>query len=61
MHQKNLRKPFEYGKFVIEYRENKNSITKILKKKLVTFDEAVQEREKLLIAGNYEPVIKRVG
>ena len=59
--RKKIRQPFKYGVFLIEYREGKNSILKILKEELNTFEEAQLAREKLLISGVVDPVIKKVG
>ena len=59
--RKKIRQPFKYGSYLIEYREGKDCLLKILKEKLDTLDEAQQAREKLLQAGYADPVIRKVG
>lgn len=59
--KKKVRQPFKYGIYLIEYREMKGGILKILKEKLDTFEEAQKSRDKLLIEGCFEPVIKKIG
>jgi|TARA_R100001530_G_C4228561_1_gene132007 hypothetical protein len=55
------RKPFEFGRYIIEYREKKGDVLRFLKEHLDTFDEANKAKEKLLAKGFDEPVIKKVG
>lgn len=55
------RKPFVYGKFVIEYRDCKGGLLRFLKEHLETIEEAQIARDKLLERGCYEPTIKVVG
>ena len=55
------RKPFEYGKYLIEYREEKGGLLRFLKEKLDTIEEAQAAREKLLLKGKHEPTIKAIG
>lgn len=61
MKKKFPRKPFEYGKYLIEYREDSGSILTFLKEKLDTFKDAESAREKLVLKGYYNPVIKIIG
>ncbi len=61
MKKKFPRKPFEYGKYLIEYRKENGGILRFLKEKLETFEEAETAREKLVLKGYYEPVIKIIG
>jgi hypothetical protein len=59
--RKKIRQPFKYGVYLIEYREGKDGLLKILKEKLDTVQEAQAAREKLLQAGYSDPVIRKVG
>lgn len=59
--KKKIRQPFKYGIYLIEYREEKNGLLKILKEKLDTFEDAQKSRDKLLREGYFEPVIKKIG
>lgn len=59
--RKKIRQPFKYGIYVIEYREEKGSLLKILKEKLDTFEDAQTARERLLQQGAIDPVIRKVG
>jgi hypothetical protein len=61
MKKKFPRKPFEYGKYLIEYKEESEDILRFLKEKLDTFEEAEAARVKLVLKGYYEPVIKIIG
>jgi len=54
-------KPFEYGKFIIEYRDNDSGILRFHKERIDNYKDAVKVRDKLLSEGVNEPVIKRVG
>ena len=54
-------KPFEYGKFIIEYRDNDSGILRFHKERIDNYKDAVKVRDKLLSQGVNEPVIKRVG
>ena len=54
-------KPFEYGKFIIEYRDNDSGIIRFHKERIDNYKDAVKVRDKLLSEGVNEPVIKRVG
>jgi|TARA_R100001079_G_scaffold110829_1_gene87692 hypothetical protein len=55
------KKPFEFGRYIIEYRESRDAVLRFLKERLDTFDEAKIARDKLLSQGCTEPVIKKVG
>tara|TARA_R100001509_G_C4680555_1_gene153328 strand:+ start:147 stop:338 length:192 start_codon:yes stop_codon:yes gene_type:complete len=55
------KKPFEFGRYIIEYREKQGDVLRFLKERLDTFDEAKAARDKLLSKGCSEPVIKKVG
>lgn len=55
------KKPFVFGKYVIEYRDEKNGILRFLKERIDNIDDAQAAREKLLQQGYYEPIIKKVG
>ena len=59
--RKKIRQPFKYGVYLIEYREGRDGLLKILKEKLDTFDEAQLARERLLQAGCSDPIIRKVG
>tara|TARA_R100001510_G_C7621808_1_gene182530 strand:- start:396 stop:584 length:189 start_codon:yes stop_codon:yes gene_type:complete len=54
-------KPFEYGKFIIEYRDSDSGILRFHKERIDNYKDAVKVRDKLLSQGVNEPVIKRVG
>ena len=53
--RKKIRQPFKYGTYLIEYREGKDSLLKILKEKLDTFEDAQLARERLLQNGFTDP------
>tara|TARA_R110002124_G_scaffold280154_1_gene453280 strand:- start:1277 stop:1462 length:186 start_codon:yes stop_codon:yes gene_type:complete len=55
------KKPFDFGKFVIEYRDNKGGILRFLKEHIDNIDDANAAQKKLLQDGYYEPVIKKIG
>jgi hypothetical protein len=59
--RKKIRQPFKYGTYLIEYREGKDGLLKILKEKLDTFEDAQAARERLLQAGYADPIIRKVG
>ena len=54
-------KPFEYGKFIIEYRDGDSGLLRFRKERIDNYKEAEKVRDKLLSEGVNEPVIKRVG
>jgi len=55
------KRPFEFGKYIVEYREEKNGVLRFLKERLDNLDDAKQARERLLNNGFHDPVIKKVG
>ena len=59
--RKKIRQPFKYGAYLIEYREDKGGLLRILKEKLDTFEDAQAARDRLLRAGYSDPVIRKVG
>lgn len=59
--KKKIRQPFKYGIYLIEYREEKDGILKILKEKLDTFEEAQKSCDRLVEEGYFDPVIKKIG
>jgi hypothetical protein len=59
--RKKIRQPFKYGIYLIEYREGKDGLLKILKEKLDTFEDAQAARERLLLTGVDDPIIRKVG
>jgi hypothetical protein len=59
--RKKIRQPFEYGKFLIEFREQKNGLLRILKEKIDTLEDAQLARERLIQAGFHEPTIRKIG
>ena len=54
-------KPFEYGRFIIEYKDNESGLVRFHKERIDNFDDAKKIRDKLLSEGIDKPVIKRVG
>lgn len=59
--RKKIRQPFNYGTYLIEYREGKNGLLRILKEKIDTLEDAQVVRERLLQDGCMDPVIRKVG
>jgi hypothetical protein len=59
--RKKIRQPFKYGLYLIEYREGKDGLLRILKEKLDTVEEAQLARERLIQAGYADPIIRKVG
>lgn len=59
--RKKIRQPFKYGAYLIEYREGKDGLLKILKEKLDTFNDAQNARERLIQSGYTDPIIRKVG
>ncbi len=54
-------KPFEYGKYIIEYRDADSKLLRFYKEHLDNYDDAKKFRDRLLSEGVDTPVIKRVG
>ena len=54
-------KPFEYGKFIIEYREPVSGLLRFHKEHIDNYNDAKKIRDKLLSEGVNNPAIKRVG
>jgi hypothetical protein len=54
-------KPFEYGKFIIEFREAESGLLRFHKEHIDNYKDAKKIRDKLLSEGVDTPVIKRVG
>tara|TARA_R100001463_G_scaffold121402_1_gene177699 strand:- start:1927 stop:2112 length:186 start_codon:yes stop_codon:yes gene_type:complete len=61
MPKKFPKKPFKYGRYLIEYRKERDGILRFLKERLDTIEEAEQARERLVLKGYHEPLIKIVG
>ena len=59
--RKKIRQPFKYGNYILEYRECKDGLLKILKEKLETLDEAQNAKERLLLLGYIDITIREVG
>ena len=59
--RKKVRQPFEYGSYLVEYRDSKAGLLRILKEKLNTFEEAQTARERLIQEGFHDPIIRKVG
>ena len=55
------KKPFEFGRYIVEYRENDKDVLRFLKERLDSLDDANQARERLLTKGYIDPIIKKVG
>ena len=54
-------KPFEYGKFIIEYRDAESGLLRFHKERIDNYDDAKKIRDGLLTEGVDKPEIKRVG
>ena len=54
-------KPFEYGKFIIEYRDADSGLLRFHKERIDNHDDAKKIRDRLLSEGVDKPEIKRVG
>ena len=54
-------KPFVYGKYLIEYREDAGGLLRFHKECINTLKRANEIREELLVKGYYEPVVKKIG
>ena len=54
-------KPFVYGKYLIEYREEGSKLLRFYKEHIDTYKDAKKIKEKLLSEGVNSPVIKKIG
>jgi|TARA_R110002033_G_C3732571_1_gene224152 hypothetical protein len=54
-------KPFEYGKYIIEYRDADSKLLRFCKEHINNYDDAKKVRDRLLSEGVKEPEIKRIG
>ena len=54
-------KPFMYGKYLVEYREDKGGLLRFYKEQIDTLKRANEVCEELLVEGYHDPVVKKVG
>tara|TARA_R110002110_G_C13193624_1_gene694725 strand:- start:166 stop:357 length:192 start_codon:yes stop_codon:yes gene_type:complete len=54
-------RPFEYGKYIIVYREVDSKLLRFHKEHIDNYRDAKKIRDELLSAGVDSPVIKKVG
>jgi len=54
-------KPFLYGKYLVEYREEKGGLLRFCKEHIDTQEVAEIVCKRLSKEGYYEPVIKKIG
>tara|TARA_R110002012_G_scaffold315996_1_gene530484 strand:+ start:595 stop:783 length:189 start_codon:yes stop_codon:yes gene_type:complete len=54
-------KPFVYGKYLVEYREEKGGMLRFFKEHINNISRAKEICEELLVKGCHEPVIKKIG
>ena len=54
-------KPFAYGKYLIEYREERDGLLRFYKEHVDSYKVAEKICEKLSREGYYEPEIKQIG
>tara|TARA_R100000664_G_scaffold8152_1_gene13541 strand:+ start:517 stop:705 length:189 start_codon:yes stop_codon:yes gene_type:complete len=54
-------KPFVYGKYLVEYREDSGGLLRFYKEQIDTLKRAEEVREELLVKGYHDPIIKKVG
>ena len=54
-------KPFVYGKYLIEYREEEGGLLRFHKEHIDNYKEAEKICERLMREGYYKPVIKKIG
>ena len=54
-------KPFQYGKFIIEYRDADSGLLRVHKEHIDNYKDAEIICEKLSREGYHEPVIKQIG
>lgn len=56
---KDIKTPFDYGKFLIEYRISKEGSLKFLRKKILDVDQALVEAGRLKDTGHHDVLIKK--
>jgi len=54
-------KPFMYGRYLVEYREDKGGLLRFYKEQIDTIKRAKEIRDELITKGYDDPVIKKVG
>lgn len=54
-----MKRKFDYGNFLIEYRHNRGEILHFLKKKILSIDEALKESDKLKNNGYADVIIRK--
>ena len=54
-------KPFVYGKYLIEYREDEAGLLRFYKEHIDNYKDAEKICEKLTREGYYKPIIKQIG
>ena len=54
-------KPFLYGKYLVEYKEDKAGLLRFYKEQIDTLKRAEEVCEELIVKGYHDPVIKKVG
>jgi len=54
-------KPFEYGKYIIEYRDPVSGLLRFHKEHIDNYKDAVKVRDRLTSEGFNKPVIKKIG
>ena len=54
-------KPFMYGKYLVEYKEDEGGLLRFYKEQIDTLKRANEVRHELITKGYEDPVIKKVG
>ena len=54
-------KPFEYGRYIIEYRDAESGLLRFHKEHIDNYDDAKKIRDTLLSEGVIKPEIKKIG
>ena len=54
-------KPFVYGKYIVEYREEKGGLLRFYKEHIDNIKDANKLRDKLINEGYYNPEVQRIG
>jgi len=54
-------KPFMYGKYLVEYTEDKGGLLRFYKEQIDTLKRANEVRDELITKGHDDAVIKKVG